>query len=91
MWTNIFLGEFSFIPSQQSMILSDTDRPCHHHQRDIYNTTQDKYKIGQPFYRMARFARLIYLRLLLSLAGRWSTGLVAGARWRDIYQVLHLP
>ena len=61
------------------MILSDTDRPCHHHQRDIYNTTQDKYKIGQPFYGMARFARLIYLRLLLSLAGRWSTGLVAGA------------
>ena len=71
MWTNIFLGEFSFIPSQQSMILSDTDRPCHHHQRDIYNTTQDKYKMGQPFYGMARFARLIYLRLLLSLAGRW--------------------
>ena len=47
--------------------------------------------MGQPFYGMARFARLIYLRLLLSLAGRWSTGLVAGARWRDIYQVLHLP
>ena len=48
--------------------------------------------MGQPFYGMARFARLIYLRLLLSLlAGRWSTGRVAGARWRDIYQVLHLP
>ena len=73
------------------MILSDTDRSCHHHQRDIYNTTQDKYKMGQPFYGMARFARLIYLSALLSLAGRWSTGLVAGARWRDIYQVLHLP
>ena len=50
--------------------------------------------MGQPFYGMARFARLIYLSPLLSLAGRWfgwSSGLVAGARWRDIYQVLHLP